>query len=150
MTIKLLQNKIIIVKGKIQMKKEQILERAALAAENYMEGDFFIGCKIDELLPNKNKTTLVCVDCSWLRDWGHKVIIDRNDLDEVEEDEISPEISIRVDKDFNGLVFTKWVDMVDEDGDVHHCKIESFVDVTDNIYRPIEEDSVDWVVYIEI
>ena len=132
------------------MTKERILEAAAKAAENYVEGDFFIGCKVDELLPNKNKSRLVCVDCSWLRNYGHEVIIDRNDLDEVEGDGMSPEISIRVNNDFNEIVFTKWCDMVDEDGDVHHCKIESFAELTDNIYRPIEEDGLDWVVYIEL
>ena len=132
------------------MKKEKILEAAKAKAKNYAEGDFFIGCKIEELLPNKNKSTLICVDCSWLRKFGCEPIIDRNDLDEVEVEEISPKITIKVDKNFNEIVFTKWVDMVDEDGDLHHCKIESSAELTDNIYRPIEEDGMDWAVYIEI
>lgn len=133
------------------MKKEQILEAAAKVAKNYVDGDFFIGCKIDEVLPNnKNKTTLVCVDCSWLRPYGQKPIIDRNDLDEVEARDIASKISVRLDKGFNDIVFTKWVDMVDEDGDVHHCKIESFAELSDNIYHPIEDDEIDWAIYIEI
>jgi len=128
------------------MKKEQILKMAAKTAEDFNEGDFFIGCTIEEILPNKNKTTLVCVDCSWLKP-GQQAIVDRNDLDEIEEKNFS---SIKVDTDFNELVFTKWCDMVDEDGDTHHCKIESFAEVSDNTYQPVETDEIDWVVYIEI
>jgi hypothetical protein len=130
------------------MKIEQILEKADLAAKDFTEGDFYIGCKVDELLPNKNKSTLVCVDCSWLRD--QQAIVDRNDLDEIENGEKTPEISIRVEKDFSEIIFTKWVDMIDNDGDIHHCKIESFMETTDNIYRPFEADDIDWVVYIEL
>lgn len=128
------------------MTKEKILELATKVAKNYEEGDFFIGCKVDEVLPNKNKTTLLCVDCSWLRPYGQEAIIDRNDLDEIAESTIS---EMKVTNNFDDLVFTKWCDMIDEDGDVHHCKIESFLTVTDNIYRPVE-DEADWVVYIEI
>ena len=100
---------------------------------------------------NKNKTTtLVCVDCSWLKSLGQQAIVDRNNLDEIEANDINSEISVKLDKGFNDIIFTKWVDMVDEDGDIHHCKIESFAEIGDNIYHPIEEDEIDWVVYIEI
>jgi hypothetical protein len=107
---------------------------------------FFIGCKVDEVLPNKNKSTLLCVDCSWLKEEGQRSIIDRNDLDEIVDVEYS---AMKVVNFSDEIVFTKWVNMVDEDGDVHHCKIESFATLSDNIYRPIEEE-VDWVVYIEL
>ena len=66
------------------MKNNEIIKSAAEVAKNYREGDFFIGCKVDEVLPNNKTTTLICVDCSWLKP-HQEAIIDRNDLDEVGE-----------------------------------------------------------------
>lgn len=116
---------------------------AAKAAENYEEGDFFIGCKIDEVLPNNKTTTLICVDCSWLKP-QQEVIIDRNDLDEIGEEYKKPTIKI----DCDDFILTYWFDMVDMDGDIHHCKIESFIDTSGDPFDPVEGTS--YAVYIEV
>ena len=129
------------------MKKEEILKRMQNAAELHQEGDFFIGCTIEEVLPNRLKTKLVCVDCSWLREWnGNTPIIKRNELDEIEDDENS----INVIKEDGKLMFVKWVDMVDDDGDKHHCKIVTYADINNNIFCPITEDNYDYAIYIEL
>ena len=124
------------------MKKEEILRKAAEAAENYVEGDFFIGCKVDEVLPNNKTTTLICVDCSWLK--PQQAIIDRNDLDEIGEEYKKPSIKI----DCDDFILTYWFDMVDMDGDIHHCKIESFIDTSGDPFAPVEGTS--YAVYIEV
>ena len=125
------------------MKNEEILKMAAKVAENYEEGDFFIGCKIDEVLPNNKTTTLICVDCSWLKP-QQKAIIDRNDLDEIGEEYKKPLIKI----DCDDFILTYWFDMVDMDGDIHHCKIESFIDTSGDPFDPVEGTS--YAVYIEV
>ena len=125
------------------MKKEEILKMAAKVAENYEEGDFFIGCKIDEVLPNRKTSTLVCVDCSWMKP-QQSAIIDRNDLDEVGEEYKKPTIKI----DYEDFILTYWFDMVDMDGDIHHCKIESFIDTSGDPFDPVEGTS--YAVYIEV
>ena len=77
------------------MKNNEILKLAEEVAENYAEDDFFIGCKVDEVLPNKKVSTLICVDCSWLKELGHQTaIIDHIDLDEVDEEYKKPTIKI--------------------------------------------------------
>ena len=125
------------------MKKEEILKLAEEAAKKYREGDFFIGCKVDEVLPNNKTTTLICVDCSWLKP-HQEAIIDRNDLDEVGEEYKKPTIKI----DCEDFILTYWFDMVDMDGDVHHCKVESYIDTSEDPFNPIEGTS--YVVYIEV
>ena len=125
------------------MKNEQIIKMAEEVAKNYEEGDFFIGCKVDEILPNNKTTTLICVDCSWLKP-QQEAIIDHNDLDGIDDGYNNPSIKIDIDD----ITITKWLDMVDSDGDVHHCKIESFITMSNNPFDPIE--GTDWVVYIEL
>lgn len=126
------------------MKNEKILRKAAEAAENYVEGDFFIGSKVDEVLPNGKVSTLVCVDCSWLKP-QQTPIIDRNDLDEIGgQDYKKPSIKI----DCDDFILTYWFDMIDMDGDIHHCKIESFIDTSGDPFDPVED--TDWVIYIEL
>ena len=125
------------------MKNEQIIKMAEEVAKNYEEGDFFIGCKVDEILPNGKVSTLICVDCSWLKP-RQEAIIDHNDLDGIDDGYNNPSIKIDIDD----ITITKWLDMVDSDGDVHHCKIESFITVSNNPFDPIE--GTDWVVYIEL
>ena len=126
------------------MKNEKILKLAEEAAKKLGldNGDFFIGSKVDEVLPNGKVSTLICVDCSWLKP-RQEAIIDHNDLDGIDDGYI-PSIKIDIDD----ITITKWLDMVDSDGDVHHCKIESFVTMSDNPFDPIE--GTDWVVYIEL
>ena len=125
------------------MKNEQIIEMAAKAVENYREGDFFIGSKVDEILPN-GKVSLICVDCSWLKP-QQTPIIDRNDLDEIGgQDYKKPSIKI----DCDDFILTYWFDMIDMDGDIHHCKIESFIDTSGDPFDPIVETS--YAVYIEV
>ena len=126
------------------MKNNEIVKMAEEAAKNYREGDFFIGCKVDEVLPNEHVSTLVCVDCSWLRNRGQKTIIDRNDLDEVEDDYKDPSIKI----DLEDIIITKWVDMIDVDGDIHHCKVESFITMSEEPFNPVE--GTDWTLYVEV
>ena len=125
------------------MKNEEILKMAAKVAENYEEGDFFIGCKIDEVLPNNKTTTLICVDCSWLKP-QQESIIDRNDLDEIGDEYKKPSIKI----DCDDFILTYWFDMVDMDGDIHHCKIEAFIDTSGDPFDPVEGTS--YAVYIEV
>ena len=125
------------------MKNEEILKMAAKVAENYEEGDFFIGCKIDEVLPNNKTTTLICVDCSWLKP-QQEAIIDHNDLDEIGEEYKKPSIKI----DCDDFILTYWFDMVDMDGDIHHCKIESFIVTSGDPFAPVEGTS--YAVYIEV
>ena len=125
------------------MKNEEILKMAAKVAENYEEGDFFIGCKIDEVLPNNKTTTLICVDCSWLKP-QQDAIIDRNDLDEIGEEYKKPSIKI----DCDDFILTYWFDVVDMDGDIHHCKIESFIDISGDPFDPVEGTS--YAVYVEV
>ena len=125
------------------MKNEQIIKMAEEVAKNYEEGDFFIGCKVDEILPNNKVSTLICVDCSWLKP-RQEAIIDHNDLDGIDDGYNNPSIKIDIDD----ITITKWLDMVDSDGDVHHCKIESFITISNNPFDPIE--GTDWVVYIEL
>ena len=126
------------------MKNEKILKLAEEAAKKLGldDGDFFIGSKVDEVLPNGKVSTLICVDCSWLKP-RQEAIIDHNDLDGIDDGYI-PSIKIDIDD----ITITKWLDMVDSDGDVHHCKIESFVTMSDNPFDPI--DGTDWAVYIEL
>lgn len=125
------------------MKNEQILKLAEEAAKKYREGDFFIGSKVDEVLPNEKVSTLICVDCSWFRP-QQNAIIDRNDLDEVGEEYKKPTIKI----DCEDFILTRWMDMVDMDGDIHHCKVESFIDTSEDPFNPVEGTS--WVVYVEV
>lgn len=126
------------------MKNNEILKLAEEAAKKLGldSGDFFIGSKVDEVLPNGKVSTLICVDCSWLKP-RQEAIIDHNDLDGIDDGYI-PSIKIDIDD----ITVTKWLDMVDSDGDVHHCKIESFVTMSDNPFDPVE--GTDWVVYIEV
>ena len=128
------------------MKNEQILKLAEEAAKTYEEDIFFIGSKVDEVLPNNKVSTLVCVDCSWLKELGHQTaIIDRSDLDEISGEKYKkPTIKI----DGEDFILTRWFDMIDMDGDIHHCKIESFITTSDNPFDPVE--GTDWVVYIEV
>ena len=126
------------------MKKEEILKLAEEAAKKYREGDFFIGCKVDEVLPNGRVSTLVCVDCSWLKP-HQEAIIDHTDLDEVGEEYKKPTIKV----DCEDFILTRWMDMVDVDGDIHHCKVESYIDTSeDDPFNPVERTS--YVVYIEL
>ena len=125
------------------MKKEEILKLAEEEAKKYHEGDFFIGCKVDEILPNERVSTLVCVDCSWFRP-QHKPIIDHNDLDEIGEEYKKPTIKI----DCEDFILTRWMDMIDADGDIHHCKVESFIDTSEDPFNPVEGTS--YAVYIEV
>ena len=129
------------------MKNEKILEIAAEVAKKMgldPDGDFFIGSKVDEVLPNGKVSTLVCVDCSWLRDRGQTAILDHKDLDEIDDGYKNPSIKI----DIEDIVLTKWFDAVDSDGDIHHCKVESFITMNDDPFNPVE--GTDWVVYIEL
>ena len=125
------------------MKNEQIIEIATKIAEKYEEGDFFIGCKIDEVLPNGKTSTLVCVDCSWMKPQQY-AIINRHDLDEIGEEYKKPTIKI----DGEDFILTRWMDMLDMDGDIHHCKVESFIDTSDDPFNPVEGTS--YAVYVEI
>ena len=128
------------------MKNEQIIKAAEEAAKNNEEDIFFIGSKVDEVLPNDKKSTLVCVDCSWLKELGcQSPIIDRNDLDEISGEKYKVP-SIKIDEE--DVILTRWFDMIDMDGDIHHCKIESFITTSDNPFDPVE--GTDWVVYIEV
>ena len=128
------------------MKNVEIIKMAASAAKTYEEDIFFIGCKVDEVLPNGKISTLVCVDCSWLKELSRQIaIIDRNDLDEISGEKYkAPSIKI----DGEDIILTKWFDAVDSDGDIHHCKVESFITTSDNPFDPVE--GTDWVVYIEV
>lgn len=128
------------------MTNEKIIEMAEEVAKNFREDDFFIGSKVDEVLPNGKVSTLICVDCSWLKKLGHQtVIIDHDDLDEVEDGEYKdPSIKI----DLEDIILTKWMDMIDANGDIHHCKVESFITMSDNPFNPVE--GTDWVVYVEV
>ena len=136
------------------MKNEKILkaaiaaEKDAKASKNYREGDFFIGCTTDEILPNGKKSTLVCVDCSWLKRMDEKAILDGNELDPIEES-VQTTDSIKMKRDLDELTFTKWVDMIDTDGDRHHCKVVSYVDLSSDVFHPVE-DTGDWVIYVEV
>ena len=125
------------------MKKEEILKLAEEAAKKYREGDFFIGCKVDEVLPNNKTTTLICVDCTWLKPW-QTAIIDGNDLDEIGEEYKKPIIKI----DCEDFILTRWMDMIDSDGDVHHCKVESYIDTSEDPFNPVEGTS--YAVYVEV
>ena len=123
------------------MKKEEILKLAEESAKKYREGDFFIGCKVDEVLPNGKVSTLVCVDCSWLKT-RQSTIIDRNDLDII--DDVEPSIKI----DIEDIILTYWFDASDSDGDIHHCKVESFITMSEDPFNPV--DGTDWALYIEL
>lgn len=123
------------------MTNEKIIEMAAKAAENYREGDFFIGAKVDEVLPNDKITTLICVDCSWLKT-RQSTIVDRNDLDII--NDVEPSIKI----DIEDIILTYWFDAVDSDGDIHHCKLESFITMSEDPFNPVE--GTDWALYIEL
>ena len=128
------------------MKNNEILKLAEEAAKKLgldSNGDFFIGSKVDEVLPNGKVSTLICVDCSWLNP-QQNAIIDHNDLDGIDDGYNNPSIKI----DIEDITMTKWLDMVDSDGDVHHCKIESFVSMSVNPFDPVE--GIDWAVYIEL
>lgn len=98
------------------------------------------------VLPRGNGkiSTLVCVDCSWLRNRGQKAIVDRNDLDEVGEEYKKPTIEI----DIEDIILTYWFDAVDSDGDIHHCKVESFITMSEDPFNPVE--GTDWALYIEL
>ena len=127
------------------MKNNEILKLAEdiLASKNYdQQKDFYIGCKVDEVLPNGKTSTLVCVDCSWLK--PQKPIIDHNDLDEVGEEYKKPTIKI----DYEDFILTRWMDMIDSDGDVHHCKVESYIDTSEDPFNPVEGTS--YAVYVEV
>ena len=129
------------------MKNNEILKLAEKSAEKLgldPDGDFFIGSKVDEVLPNGKVSTLVCVDCSWLRDRGQTAILDHKDLDEIDDGYKNPSIKIDIDN----IVLTKWFDAVDSDGDIHHCKVESFITMGYNPFDPVED--TDWVIYIEL
>ena len=129
------------------MKNEKIVEMAEEVAKRLgldSNGDFFIGSKVDEVLPNGKVSTLVCVDCSWLRDKGQTAILDHKDLDEIDDGYKNPSIKIDIDD----IIITKWFDAVDSDGDIHHCKVESFITMGYNPFNPVED--TDWVVYVEV
>ena len=136
------------------MKNNEILaaakaaEKAALAVEFYEEGDFFIGSKINEVLPNGKTTTLVCADCTWLKTMGFSPIISIDDLDEIEESTVQTTDSIEMKRQLDELVFVKWMDMVDMDGDIHHCKVESYVELSTDVFHPVAD--TDCVVYVEV
>ena len=128
------------------MKNNEIIKAAEEAAKNYEDDIFFIGYKLNEVLPNGKTTTLICVDCSWLKELGNQSpIIDRNDLDEISGEKYKAP-SIKIDDE--DIILTRWMDMVDMDGDIHHCKVESFITTSDNPFDPVE--GTDWVVYIEV
>ena len=129
------------------MTNEKIKEIAKQREQEEI-GDFFIGCTMVNPLPNGKTSSLICIDCSWLTPHGEKPILARNELDLVEGGlNGEPSVNIQIDD----IVFTKWCDMVDEDGDVHHCKIESFLNLSDDIFSPVENaDSADWVIYVEV
>ena len=96
------------------MKNEKIIEMASKVAEKLgldPNGDFFIGSQVDEVLPNGKVSTLVCVDCSWLRNRGQTAILDHNDLDEIDDGYKNPSIKI----DIEDIIITKWFDTVDSD-----------------------------------
>ena len=126
------------------MKNNEIVKAVEEAAKQYREGDFFIGCKVDEVLPNGKISTLVCVDCSWFRPQHkpHKPIIDRNDLDII--NDVEPSIKI----DVEDIILTYWFDAMDSDGDIHHCKVESFITMAEDPFNPVE--GTDWALYIEL
>ena len=129
------------------MKNEKIVKVAAEVAKKLgldSNGDFFIGSKVDEVLPNGKISTLICVDCSWLRDKGQTAILDHKDLDEIDDGYKNPSIKIDIDD----IIITKWFDAVDSDGDIHHCKVESFITMGYNPFNPVED--TDWVVYVEV
>ena len=123
------------------MKNNEILKLVEAAAKKYREGDFFIGCKVDEVLPNEHISTLVCVDCSWLKT-RQSTIVDRNDLDII--NDVEPSIKI----DIEDIILTYWFDAVDSDGDIHHCKLESFITMSEDPFNPVE--GTDWALYIEL
>ena len=125
------------------MKNNEIIKAAAEVAKNYREGDFFIGCKVDEVLPNGRVSTLICVDCSWMKP-HQNAIIDHNDLDEIGEEYKKPSIEI----DCEDFILTYWLDMVDMDGDIHHCKVESFIDTNEDPFNPVKRTS--YAVYVEV
>ena len=125
------------------MKNEKILKLAEEAAKKLGldDGDFFIGSKVDEVLPNGKVSTLICVDCSWLKT-RQSTIIDRNDLDII--DDAEPSIKI----DIEDIILTYWFDAADSDGDIHHCKMESFITMSEDPFNPVE--GTDWALYIEL
>ena len=127
------------------MKNNEILKLAEdISASKNREGEFFIGCKVDEVLPNGKISTLVCVDCSWLKPC-QKPIIDHNDLDEIDDGYKDPSIKI----DIEDIILTRWMDAVDMDGDIHHCKVESFITISEgDLFNPVE--GTDWALYIEL
>lgn len=134
------------------MKNNEILKlaeeatKAAVAVEFYEEGDFFIGSKVDEVLPNGKTTTLICVDCSWLKGMNSP-ILDVDSLDMIEEG-VQTTDSIEMKRQLDELVFVKWVDMIDTDGDIHHCKVEMNVELSADIFHPVAD--TDYVVYVEV
>ena len=126
------------------MKNEKILKLAEdiSASKNFdQQKDFYIGCKVDEVLPNGKTSTLVCVDCSWLK---QKPIINHDDLDEIDDGYKKPTIKI----DGEDFILTRWMDMIDSNGDIHHCKVESFVDTSEDPFNPVERTS--YAVYVEV
>ena len=132
------------------MTNKWIIQKAIEAKNENDVGDFFIGCVTDELLPNRNKSKLICVDCSWLKPQQNP-IIDRNDLDEILEGDKPEPIAIAIDG--GDLIFTKWMNMMDEDGDIHHCKVVTYCSMGDNIFNPIEDyesGCLDYVIYVEV
>lgn len=130
------------------MKNNEILKMAAKVAEKLgfnsnEDGDFFIGCKVDEVLPNGKVSKLVCVDCSWLKP-RQEAIIDHNDLDKIDDGYKNPSIKIDIDD----IILINWFDAVDSDGDIHHCKVESFITMSEDPFNPVDE--TDWALYIEL
>lgn len=130
------------------MKNSEIVKMAEEVSKKLgldPNGDFFIGSKVDEVLPNGKISTLVCVDCSWLRDRrGQTAILDHKDLDEIDDGYKNPSIKI----DIEDIVITKWFDAVDSDGDIHHCKVESFITMSEDPFNPVE--GTDWALFIEL
>jgi hypothetical protein len=121
------------------MKNEQILE-AALAAKQF--DGLFVG-KVVEL----PKSTLVCVDRSHFR-FGESTILSRYDLNIVRDNNyLSSSVSIKDSE----IILTKWVNMIDKDGDIHRCKIESCAKMSNNIYQLIDSvEDIYWSLYIQL
>lgn len=124
------------------MKNEQILE-VALAAKQFENG-VFVG-KVVEL---PNKLTLVCVDRSHFR-FGESTILSLYDLNIARDNNNYSSSSVSI-KD-NEIILTKWINMIDKDGDIHRCKIESCAKMSNNIYQLIDSvEDIYWSLYIQL
>ena len=132
------------------MTDAQILKEALIRKEQFREGDFFIGSVVDEVLPNGKVSKLVCVDADWLSRSGQKPILSKYDLDEVETIRDTKSSNSMQITDYETITLVKWRDLIDNDGDFHHCKVVTYITIEDDAFKPINEDGIDTVIFVEV